>query len=174
MRKKLRIVAAVIAVIALLALTVQVLAAWVGSIRADVRVDEPIIVAQSLTPIPVSIFPGELFGFEGEISNTSSVPYGIRLGGFLWWMWEATGEEVKLSLEDLADSGEITLLAGPGPQEFGIVEIYINGSPYSPGTLINIGPGETHDVKVVVTTSHSIPAGRLTAEVFVLREAPLG
>ena len=160
-----------------LVLNMSVFAAWVGSLRGEVRVEEPIVVAQALMPMPEAVYPGETFGFGGEVSNQSSVTYGIRLDGFLWfwWMVEGTENVAKISLEEVSAGGEVQFSPAAGPsQSLGIIVIHVNGSPYFPGSVINIGPGVTYEVRVLVTTSYDIPTGRLGAEVYVTRQAPVG
>jgi len=179
MRRKLRIFLVAIAIIGFFAVFAgDALAAWVGSLRADVQIEEPIVVLQALIPTPETIYPGETFGFGGEIRNSSSVTYGIRLHGFLWfwWVFEGTEKVAEISLEDLPASGEINFSGAAAPPQgpyFGTVEIYLNDSYYPSGSVINIGPGESHEVRVVVTTSYAAPVGRLTAEVFAIRGAPV-
>ena len=176
MTKKIRIGVVVAVVVTLFAVsTGPALAAWIGSLRGEVQIEEPIQVIQEITP-PGSVYPGETFNFAGEITNSSQSSYGIRLYGFLWFVWLFEGIEnvTEIALEELPVSGEVSVSVAAGPPiDLGTIEIYVNGFLYSPGSIINIGPNQTHEVLVVVTTSHAAPAGRLMAEVFATREAPV-
>ena len=160
-----------------LVLNLSVLANWIGSIGADVQVKNPVHMTEVLVPVPVSIYPGEIFGFSGEIYNESPLTYGIYLQGFIFFWWMSDEEEVmaEIALEDIK-GGELSFSrpGGGPPDHLGTIEIYIDRLLYLPGSVINIYPGQTMEVKVVVNTSHSAPTGKLSARVFSHRQAPTG
>lgn len=168
MRKK--IVIGVLVAVVIVAVAGPVLAAWVGSMRAETNIREPISISGGVIEIPEWIYPGQPFEFGGEVYNEAPLSYGLRYYGYLIFYYKLE-EEIKIPLEN---NGEINFSTkAGGPQNFGTVSININGEAYSPGTLINIGPGETHKLKVIVTTSLGLEPGHLIAEVSVIREAPI-
>ena len=192
MKRKIVIVSVAIAVILCLAGPGQALAAWVGSLRGEAQIQNPIDIIQFASP-PVEIFPGQGYGFGGEIPNHSSEEYGLRAYGWIWWIWEETGEELKISLEEVSEEGAITIpapildkvsedggigistptvAAGPPEIYLGTIELYIDGRWQSLGSVFNIEPGQVLEAQVVVTTSHSLEPGKVGAVVFFLRGAP--
>ena len=172
MRRKSLIASVVIALVVLAIMTMPVLAAWVGSLRAETRVQEPISLEGLSEEVPSQIFPGETFSFGGKVYNDASVPYGLRYYGYLWWTWEKTGEEVEISLETL-ENGEAIIETKGGPLPLGKITIMIGGEHYYPWTVINIDPGGVHEVEVFVTLSSDLEPGTLVAEVSVVRGAPI-
>lgn len=175
MKRKFVIVAVAIVIAICFAGPGQAFAAWVGStIRGEAEIVEPISTVQD--DRKVSISPGESFVFEAEVSNNSPVTYGLRYQGLLWWLWMFQGiEEVKeIALEELPESGEVTFsVSGGSPRSYGYIEIYVNGEAYVQGSVVNIRPNETHQVKVIVNTYRFAPAGKVLAIVDPFRGDPV-
>lgn len=177
MKKKLRVCLVAIAVVSLFAVfTGETLAAWVGSLWGEARVQNPVTVARFVSPT-IDIFPGQAFDFGGEIFNHSPVRYGLRPYGWIWWTWE-TGEEMRISLDEVSEEGEITipapsLAAGPPYMYLGTIDLYINGQWQPLGLLFDIEPGQVHLAQIVVTTCYKIEPGKVGAEVLFMREAPV-
>lgn len=172
MRKKI-VLGVLIAVVLITAIAGPAIAAWVGSLRAETDIREPISITDGVVEIPGWVYPGQKFEFGGEFHNEAPLTYGLRYYGYLIFYYKAE-EEIKIPLESIEESGAVNFSTKAGGlQYFGTVSIDINGEAYSPGSIKNIGPGETHKIRVIVVPSKDIETGHLVAEVIALREAPI-
>lgn len=159
-----------------LVLNMSVFAAWVGSLRGEAQISNPVQTVQFLSP-QVEIAPGQAFDFGGEIPNRAPIPYGLRAYGWIWFAWQETGEIVEISLEEISENGEIcisapSIAAGPPEIHLGTIELYLDGQFQSLGSVFNIEPHQVIEVQIVVRTLHSVPAGKVSAEVSFYRGAP--
>lgn len=197
MKKRFLLMALTVVILATIISALPVAAAWVGGIRSEASIKEP-LVPTIITFDEQNVFPSQEVAWASEIKNTSPLPYGIRYDTWVFYEYQGLGmgisefaradaksapvlqkqtQKLTLSLSMVQakagglaygnDIGELTLMIDPDGAAGPLPE-----KKYVPGSVVDIQPGGTHALKLKLKVSPEAYSGTVVSYIDPYRTAP--